>query len=298
MIYTPLKSLNKPELSLGVQVRTPRPHNNMERSTNENNSPSPPSTHDKPSGSSFGEKERQQVTDNTYEDELTEVEYPICQKCNKKASFPDTKIKINIEVIGRDGRRDRALDIQHRLYNSHMTKSEILNLVNEEIKLDVGQQINLVDMIEQAAKIETGTEVEFQEDWEAKADEIRSELKKICIEIESKGLAECRQTVITSHKIEMTDNKPIRHKVRSVPYHCRKEFEQIIKDQLAAGIIRPSNSATCSPVNLVLKEDGSLRLTIDYRKVNNATLPYPYLLPRIDDIIARLAKNRFFSKIL
>ena len=95
----------------------------------------------------------------------------------------------------------------------------------------------------------------------------------------------------------MTDNKPIRHKVRPVPYHCRKEFEQIIKDQLQAGIIRPSTSATCSPVNLVLKEDGSLRLTIDYRKVNNATLPDPYPLPRIDDIIARLAKNKFFSKI-
>ena len=103
-----------------------------------------------------------------------------------------------------------------------MTKSEILNLVNEEIKLDVEQQINLVDMIEQAAKIENETEVEFQEDWETKAEEIRSELKKVCIEIESKGLAECRQTDITSHKIEMTDNKPIRHKVRPVPYHCRK----------------------------------------------------------------------------
>ena len=47
----------------------------------------------------------------------------------------------------------------------------------------------------------------------------------------------------------------------------------------------------------MLKEDGSLRLTIDYRKVNNATLPDPYPLPRIDDIIARLAKNKFFSKI-
>ena len=110
-------------------------------------------------------------------------------------------------------------------------------------------------------------------------------------------MAECRQTDITSHKIEQTDNKPIRHKVRPIPYHCRMEFEQIIKDQLSAGIIRPSTSATCSPVNLVLKEDGSLRLTIDYRKVNNATLPDPYPLPRIDDIIARLAKNKFFSKI-
>ena len=97
--------------------------------------------------------------------------------------------------------------------------------------------------------------------------------------------------------MRMKDTKPIRHKIRPVPYHCRKEFEQIIKDQLAAGIIQPSKAATCSPVNLVLKEDGSLRLTIDYRKINNATEPDPYPLPRIDDIIARLAKNKVFSKI-
>ena len=50
-------------------------------------------------------------------------------------------------------------------------------------------------------------------------------------------------------------------------------------------------------MNLVLKEVGSLRLTIDYTKVNNATEPDPYPLPRIDDIIARLAKNKIFSKI-
>ena len=48
---------------------------------------------------------------------------------------------------------------------------------------------------------------------------------------------------------------------------------------------------------MVLKEDGLLRLTIDYQKVNYTTLPDPYPLPRIDDIIARFAKNKFFSKI-
>ena len=95
----------------------------------------------------------------------------------------------------------------------------------------------------------------------------------------------------------MLNDKPIKHRIRPVPYNCREEFHQIIKDQLAAGIIRPSTSATWSPVNLVLKEDGSLRLTIDYRKVNNATESDSYPLPRIDDIIARLAKNKIFPKL-
>ena len=146
--------------------------------------------------------------------------------------------------------------------------------------------INLVDIIDQASLTEAN-EIKRAQDQksERRTEDIREEIKRLCIEIESKGLAECRQTDITSHVIKMTNNKPIRHKVRTVPYHCREEFQQIIRDQLAAGIIRPSTSATCSPVNLVLKEDGSLRLTIDYRKVNNATEQDPYSLPRIDDII-------------
>ena len=136
-----------------------------------------------------------------------------------------------------------------------------------------------------------------EEEYCNKFEEVRAELRRICIEIESKELAECKQTAIKSHKIVMKDTKPIKHKISPVPYHCREEFHQIIKDKLAAGIIRPSNSATWSPVNLVLKEDGSLRLTIDYRNVNNATESDPYPLPRINDIIARLAKNKIFSKI-
>ena len=40
-----------------------------------------------------------------------------------------------------------------------------------------------------------------------------------------------------------------------------------------------------------------MRLTIDYRNVNNATEPDPYPLPRIDYIIVHISKNKVFSKI-
>ena len=120
MIYTPLKSINKPELSLGVEERA----NKMSKNANLS-------------------------IEVTRDDELTEVEYPPCKGCNKKVSFPDTKIKVDIEIIGRNGSRTRALDKQQRIYNACMRKHELLQLINEEIKLDIEQQINVVDMIEQ-----------------------------------------------------------------------------------------------------------------------------------------------------
>ena len=111
--------------------------------------------------------------------------------------------------------------------------------------------INLVDTIDQASLNESiETQRINEEDTERRTEEIREQLKRLCIEIESKGLAECRQTDITSHVIKMTDSKPMRHKSRPVPYHCREEFQHIIPDQLAAGIIKPSTSATCSPMNI------------------------------------------------
>ena len=110
--------------------------------------------------------------------------------------------------------------------------------------------INLVDIIDEASLTEANELQQAQDrETERRTEGIREELKRLFIEIKSKGLAECRQTDITSHVIKMTDNKPIRHKVRPVPYHRREEFQQIIRDQLAAGIIRPSTSAACSPVN-------------------------------------------------
>ena len=96
---------------------------------------------------------------------------------------------------------------------------ERLTLIKDEIKQDETQSINLVEIIINTALSEQS--INESNDWTKKADEIRSELKRVCIDIESRGLAECRQTDITSHRIEMTDNKPIRHKVRPVPYHCR-----------------------------------------------------------------------------
>ena len=54
-------------------------------------------------------------------------------------------------------------------------------MINEEIKLDIEQQVKLVDMIDQATLSECKTNAEIQEDWETKAEEIRSGLKKVCI---------------------------------------------------------------------------------------------------------------------
>ena len=50
-------------------------------------------------------------------------------------------------------------------------------------------------------------------------------------------------------------------------------------------IIQESKSLWSSPVNLVLKQDNSIRVTIDYKQLNNATVKDAYPMPRIDKIM-------------
>ncbi|XP_070055953.1 uncharacterized protein [Nicotiana tomentosiformis] len=76
-----------------------------------------------------------------------------------------------------------------------------------------------------------------------------------------------------------------------------KELKEQLKDLLEKGFIRPSTSPWGAWVLFVRKKDGSLRMSIDYRKLNKVTIKNKYSIPRIDDLFDQLQGARFFSKI-
>ena len=47
----------------------------------------------------------------------------------------------------------------------------------------------------------------------------------------------------------------------------------------------------------VRKNDGSLRMCIDYRRLNKVTITNKYLLPRIDELFHQLQGANYFAKI-
>jgi len=70
-----------------------------------------------------------------------------------------------------------------------------------------------------------------------------------------------------------------------------------LQDLLDKGLIRPSASPWGAPVLFVKKRDGSFRMCIDYRKLNQVTVKNKYPLSRIDDLFNQLQSARVFSKI-
>jgi hypothetical protein len=76
----------------------------------------------------------------------------------------------------------------------------------------------------------------------------------------------------------------------------RKVLLETLERESAAGRIRPSNSAYGLPTFFVPKKDGkSLRMVVDYRRVNEATIPDVYPLPLISQIYYDLGQAKYYS---
>ena len=75
------------------------------------------------------------------------------------------------------------------------------------------------------------------------------------------------------------------------------ELKNQIQELEEKGYIRPSTSPWGAPVLFVKKKDGSMRMCVDYRALNAATIKNKYPLPRINDLFEQLKGARVFSKI-
>lgn len=93
------------------------------------------------------------------------------------------------------------------------------------------------------------------------------------------------------------DTEPIKQKNRGIPQAFQEEFKRTIKEMKESGMIVDSKSPWCSPVRLVRKPDGSIRVCIDFRKVNNVTIKDGFPIPKIDYLFTRLSKAKIYSTI-
>ena len=67
------------------------------------------------------------------------------------------------------------------------------------------------------------------------------------------------------------------------PAELNELKEQLI-DLLGKGFLRPSISSLGAAILFVKKNDGSLRICIDYRKLNKVTIKKKYPINKIDDL--------------
>ncbi|KAH7696816.1 gagpol and env protein precursor, partial [Aphelenchoides avenae] len=103
-------------------------------------------------------------------------------------------------------------------------------------------------------------------------------------------------THLIEHEIVLKDGAtPIAQPGRPVPLAFRKPLKEMIQLYLQMGVISPSKSDWSSPVVLVRKKDGSIRMCVDLRKLNKVIKLSQYPMPNINVMLQSLVGKKFFS---
>ena len=97
--------------------------------------------------------------------------------------------------------------------------------------------------------------------------------------------------------IDTGDATPRAFPHRSTMPHMRPLVEDHINSMLKYGIIRHSESPWGAAVLLVPKKTGETRIAIDLRLLNDCTAKFAWPMPRVDDALASLAGNSYFSAL-
>ena len=101
------------------------------------------------------------------------------------------------------------------------------------------------------------------------------------------------------HEIVVRDNEPVWRPNFRIPDADLDFVKNAAKEWLRLGLIRPSRSNYNAALFCVRKKDGSLRVVLDYRALNQKTLPAKYLLRTVDECIAEIGrlKSKVFSML-
>lgn len=106
-----------------------------------------------------------------------------------------------------------------------------------------------------------------------------------------------RELTDHSMKIRLTNDVPVYCGPRRLSYHERGEVKVKLGELLQKGIIRHSESPYASPIVLVRRKNGDLRMCVDYRSLNRITLKDNFPLPAIEDCLDYLGNKKYFSTL-
>ena len=98
-----------------------------------------------------------------------------------------------------------------------------------------------------------------------------------------------------THRIDTGSSKPFNQPPHRASPVERETIRIMTEEMISNKVIQPSVSPWASPVVLVNKKNGKKRFCIDFRKLNLVTTRDVYPIPRIEDCLAALGGNVFFS---
>ncbi|CAE7200327.1 RVT 1 multi-domain protein [Pyrenophora teres f. teres] len=105
------------------------------------------------------------------------------------------------------------------------------------------------------------------------------------------------------HKIELKPDdtgqppKPSSQRLRPMSRDEARAVKLYVDDMMKKGHVERSTSAWAAPLLVVRKPGGGIRICVDYRGLNAHTVKNRNAPPLIRDMLAKLSKSRYFSKV-
>lgn len=97
------------------------------------------------------------------------------------------------------------------------------------------------------------------------------------------------------HQIKLSDETPFKHRARPIHPNDLEAVRKHLLELRQAGVIRESTSPFSSPIVVVRKKNGDVRLCVDYRKLNLQTVKDAYALPNLEETFSTLTGSQWFS---
>ncbi|XP_057703686.1 uncharacterized protein LOC130922736 [Corythoichthys intestinalis] len=97
------------------------------------------------------------------------------------------------------------------------------------------------------------------------------------------------------HRIQLKEDTPFKQRPRPIHPQDYNAVRRHLQTLLDAGVIRESESPFSSPIVVVKKKNGDIRLCVDYRKLNSQTIKDAYALPNLEESFSALNGSQWFS---
>ena len=120
------------------------------------------------------------------------------------------------------------------------------------------------------------------------------------LDVFAASLRDLGRTSFVIHTIKTGEARPFKHKLRAIPFARRQYFEQEVERLMSVGAISPADLCACpyalrtvvTPTN-----DGTLRMCVDYRDVNEQTEKDCFVQLRIAQVWPTPFCARFFASL-
>lgn len=125
----------------------------------------------------------------------------------------------------------------------------------------------------------------------------RADLQRLLTEYADILVCEPGRTNLAEHDIITDSAQPVKQAPYRLPHAYRSLVKADLEDMQRSGIIEPSTSEWASPIVLVKKKDGTMRMCVDFRRLNAVSRADAYPMPRIDEMIDRLGTSKYITTL-